>query len=50
MISHEKLSEGVFKTVYENGIYVIVNYNRSMVQADGINVEAGGYVMGGEQS
>ncbi len=49
MISHEKLSDGVFKTVYENGIYVIVNYNRSMVQADGINVEAGGYVMGGVQ-
>ncbi|MBD2871026.1 DUF5696 domain-containing protein [Paenibacillus arenilitoris] len=49
MISHEKLSEGVFKTVYENGIYVIVNYNRSMVQADGLNVEAGGYVMGGVQ-
>ncbi|RIX59696.1 hypothetical protein D3P08_06085 [Paenibacillus nanensis] len=49
MISHEKLSEGVFKTVYENGIYVIVNYNRSKVQADGQNVEAGGYVMGGVQ-
>ncbi|QYR22639.1 hypothetical protein KZ483_06700 [Paenibacillus sp. sptzw28] len=49
MISHEKLSNGVFKTVYENGIYVIVNYNRSMVQADGINVEAEGYVMGGVQ-
>lgn len=49
IISHEKLSAGVFKTVYENGIYVIVNYNRSMVQADGLNVEAGGYVMGGVQ-
>ncbi|MCA0755072.1 hypothetical protein KP806_08425 [Paenibacillus sp. N4] len=49
IISHEKLSDGVFKTVYENGIYVIVNYNRSMVQADGLNVEAGGYVTGGVQ-
>ncbi|AFH62803.1 DUF5696 domain-containing protein [Paenibacillus caseinilyticus] len=49
MISHEKLSDGVFKTVYENGIYVIVNYNRSRLQADGMNVEAGGYVMGGVQ-
>ncbi|MCR2804430.1 DUF5696 domain-containing protein [Paenibacillus soyae] len=49
IISHEKVIDGVFKTVYENGIYVIVNYNRSMVQAEGQNVEAGGYVMGGAQ-
>ncbi|WP_027088030.1 DUF5696 domain-containing protein [Cohnella panacarvi] len=49
MISHEKLDEGVFRTVYENGTYVIVNYNRSPAQADGMTIEAESYVTGGEQ-
>ncbi|RCW48430.1 DUF5696 domain-containing protein [Paenibacillus prosopidis] len=47
---HEKLSEGVFKTVYENGAYVIVNYNRSKVTAGGRTVEAESYITGGGQS
>ncbi|MDQ8735659.1 DUF5696 domain-containing protein [Paenibacillus sp. LHD-38] len=47
---HEKLSEGVFKTVYENGAYVIVNYNRSQVTAGGRTVEAESYITGGGQS
>ncbi|MFC5529468.1 DUF5696 domain-containing protein [Cohnella yongneupensis] len=50
IVSHEKLGEGVFKTVYENGKYVIVNYNRSEVQLDGKKIEAESYVTGGEQS
>lgn len=50
MVSHEKLDEGVFKTVYENGMYVIVNYNRSKVQAGGMTIEAESYVTGGGQS
>lgn len=48
--SHEKLSEGVYKTVYANGFYVIVNYNSSQVQVDGKQVEAESYMTGGEQS
>ncbi|MFC4098217.1 DUF5696 domain-containing protein [Paenibacillus xanthanilyticus] len=47
---HEKLEEGVFKTVYENGYYVIVNYNRASVTVDGKTVEAESYVTGGEQT
>lgn len=50
MISHMKLDEGVFKTVYENGTYVIVNNNRSQASVDGKTIEAESYVTGGGQS
>jgi hypothetical protein len=48
--AHEKLDDGVYKTVYENGIYVIVNYNRSTVTIDGITINAESYMTGGDQS
>ncbi|PWW07210.1 hypothetical protein DFQ01_102102 [Paenibacillus cellulosilyticus] len=48
--SHEKLSEGVYKTVYANGVYVIVNYNGSQVEVDGKLLEAESYMTGGAQS
>jgi hypothetical protein len=48
--SHEKLSEGVYKTVYANGVYVIVNYNSSQVEVDGKQLEAESYMTGGVQS
>lgn len=47
---HEKLGEGVFKTVYGNGVYVIVNYNRTDVTVDGQTVKAESYLTGGVQS
>ncbi|CAM3367762.1 DUF5696 domain-containing protein [Marinicrinis lubricantis] len=47
IISHEKLDEGVMKTVYENGVYVIVNYNDREVMADGRWIEAESYLTGG---
>ena len=47
IISHEKLGEGVYQTVFENGVYVIVNYNRFAVQADGKRIEAESYATGG---
>ncbi len=50
MLSHEKLNEGVFRTVYENGTYVIVNYNRTPAEADGMTIEAESYVTGGGQT
>lgn len=49
MIAHESLSEGVFRTTYEGGRYVIVNYNDSPVEVDNHTVEALSYVTGGEQ-
>ena len=49
--NHEKVSEGVYKTTYENGVYVIVNYNRSEVTLDdGMTIEAEGYRTGGGES
>ncbi|WP_019636925.1 DUF5696 domain-containing protein [Paenibacillus fonticola] len=49
IIGHEKLAEGVFKTVYENGTFVIVNYNRTQVTIDGKTIKAESYMIGGEQ-
>ncbi|WP_435164383.1 DUF5696 domain-containing protein [Paenibacillus glycanilyticus] len=47
---HEKLQQGVYKTVYGNGLYVIVNYNRSQVTVEGKSIEAESYLTGGDQS
>ncbi|OAX48536.1 MULTISPECIES: DUF5696 domain-containing protein [unclassified Paenibacillus] len=47
MIFHEKLAEGVYRTNYENGVFVIVNYNQTAVRADGSVVEAESYITGG---
>ena len=35
---HKKLRDGVFRTVYENGAVVIVNYNNYSVIVNGISV------------
>jgi len=48
IIGHEPLADRVFKTVYENGAYVIVNYNREPVTIKGVTIEAESYVTGGE--
>jgi hypothetical protein len=48
IIEHQKLDEGVYKTVYNNGRFVIVNYNHSQVTVEGKTVEAQGYLTGGE--
>lgn len=50
MTGHEKLAEGVYKTEYANGLYVIVNYNRSPVQVNGQKIEATSYLTGGDPS
>ncbi|MDQ0899479.1 DUF5696 domain-containing protein [Paenibacillus sp. V4I7] len=50
IIGHEKLQQGVYKTVYGNGMYVVVNYNRSQVTIDGKTIEAESYMTGGDQS
>lgn len=49
MMSHESLEEGVFRTTYEGGGFVIVNYNDFPVKVDNDTVEAQSYVTGGEQ-
>lgn len=49
MIAHEQMDEGVFRTTYANGGFVIVNYNDFSVQVADRTVEAQSYVTGGEQ-
>lgn len=49
ILVHEKLGDGVYKTVYGNGLFVIVNYNSSPVTVDGKTIQAEGYITGGEQ-
>lgn len=48
--AHDKLGDGVFKTVYENGVYVIVNYNETQTTVDGKVIEARSYATGGGHS
>lgn len=49
MKSHEALAEGVYRTTYDGGGFVIVNYNDFPVEVEGQSVEAQGYATGGEQ-
>lgn len=44
---HEKLAEGVYRTKYEDGTTIIVNYNDAPVSAGDVTVEASSYWMGG---
>ncbi len=46
MERHERLEPNVYKTVYEDGTWFIVNYNDYAVTADGVTVAATGYVRG----
>ena len=41
--THEILSEQVVKTVFENGVGVIVNYSDAPVEAEGYTIDAKGY-------
>ena len=41
--AHEKLTDDVYKTVYENGRAVYVNYRNEAVIVDGISVEGKGW-------
>lgn len=45
MVGHEKLADGVFKTTYENGVSIIVNYNDTAYSSDGITVAAQNFIV-----
>lgn len=44
LTAHEKISENVYRTVYDNGHGVIVNYTDQPVNAAGYSVPANGFV------
>ncbi|WP_342555629.1 DUF5696 domain-containing protein [Paenibacillus sp. FSL R7-0652] len=48
IVKHEKLSKGVYQTTFEKGKTVIVNYNDTAVDLNGIRVAAKSYQVGGD--
>lgn len=50
IVSHERLADGVYRTVYGNGYEVIVNYNNSPVTIGDVTIEAEGFRAGGGRS
>ena len=44
IIKHTQLSDGVFKTDYENGAYTVVNYNKKEINTEFGTVTALGYL------
>ncbi|MEK0315793.1 DUF5696 domain-containing protein [Cohnella sp. 56] len=46
MSSYEKLQEGVYKTGYDNGRTIVVNYTDAAYRADGIVVPAKSFLVG----
>ncbi|MEV5025383.1 DUF5696 domain-containing protein [Paenibacillus sp. LPE1-1-1.1] len=47
IMKHEKLAERVYKTVYENGLTVFVNYGGAAASVDGVTIEANDYLVKG---
>lgn len=48
IVRHERLARNVYKTTYENGRTMTVNYNLYPVTADGAEIAAEGYLAGGD--
>jgi len=44
--NHEKLADGVYRTTYDNGYAVVVNYNNTPIQVGGLTIDAYGYWLG----
>lgn len=47
--SHEILEDDVYRTTYDNGAYVIVNYGLESVNVDGYTIEPQSYITGGDE-
>lgn len=47
IVQHEKIGDQIYKSTYDNGKYIIVNYNNKPVTIDGRSIEAEGYIVGG---
>lgn len=43
IVNHEKLAENVYRTTFENGVQVIVNYNSEAVNIQGTVIDGKGY-------
>ena len=47
---HRKLTEDVYRTTFEDGSFVVVNYSGSIYEAEGLSVEAMSYAIGKDVS
>jgi hypothetical protein len=47
IVEHRKLAEGVYETIYENKVSIIVNYNKEPVTVQGIEIDAESYARKG---
>lgn len=45
IVDHRKLDEGIYRTTYENGLTVVVNYTTEDYSFDGVTVEAESYIV-----
>ena len=50
IIGHQQLAENVYRTTFEDGSYVIVNYSSTVYQAGGFRIEAMSYNFGKDLS
>lgn len=49
IVHHERLAEGVFRTEFENGTRIVVNYNLQPVAVDGMTVAGMDFVVQAEE-
>ncbi|WP_128655484.1 DUF5696 domain-containing protein [Paenibacillus sp. 598K] len=47
IVDHRRVAEGVYKTTYDGGKTVVVNYNDAAVEVDGVRIDAMDYGIGG---
>jgi hypothetical protein len=43
IVDHERISEGVYRTTFENGVAVVVNYGSTPIEVNGIRVDGASY-------
>jgi hypothetical protein len=48
IVGHRKLADQVMETTFENGRSIIINYNKTAVQVNGLTIDAESYQLGGE--
>jgi len=44
IVKHEQLQDDLYRTIYENGISIIVNYSNSEVEFEGKKIDAGSFI------
>jgi hypothetical protein len=48
--SHHRIQDGVYETVFANGVFVMVNYNREPVNLEGLEISGLDFVLGVEEN